>query len=112
MLEKEQTCGTKPLPGKWKAKGFPHLLGDIRFVKMNVRLVFKSWLDQVSLRHAAAEKPSKHKQGCHQSLHDSGDMICHSLDWSFSSRFDLICKGLLHNSLLYCAANPLLLPRG
>lgn len=43
----------KPLPGKWKVQGFPHLLGDIRFVKKNKRLVFKSWRDQVSLRHAA-----------------------------------------------------------
>lgn len=48
----------KPLPGKWKAQGFPHLLGDIKFVKKNKRLVFKSWQDQVSLRHAAVEKGS------------------------------------------------------
>lgn len=48
----------KPLPGKWKVQGFPHLLGDIRFVKKNKRLVFKSWQDQVSLRHAAVGKCS------------------------------------------------------
>lgn len=48
----------KPLPGKWKVQGFPHLLGDIRFVKKNKRLVFKSWQDRVSLRHAAVEKRS------------------------------------------------------